>query len=211
MSFVNKLVYLLPGVILALTFHEYAHGMVARFRGDDTAYRAGRLTLNPIAHLDPIGTLLLLFAGFGWAKPVPVNAMNLANPKKDMVWVALAGPVANMILALLIAIAIRIIFVFQISIGSFLIVLIYAFQINLVLAAFNLIPIPPLDGSKIVSGLLPLDKQLKFDQAMEKGPLILMIILVIGSFTNIHIFSMIISPWISLWSKLMLGSVRLAN
>ena len=206
MSLFEKLVYLIPGLVVALTFHEYAHALVAYKRGDDTAYRAGRLTLNPLVHLDPIGALLLLFVGFGWAKPVPVNPMNLANPKRDMVWVSLAGPISNMIQALILALIIRVIFIMNVNIGNFIITLRFAFSINLVLAVFNLIPLAPLDGHKIVSGLLPYNKSIQFEEATRRGPMILMGILILGSVTNINILGMIIEPWVHLWSIILLGS-----
>lgn len=205
MTWVERLVYLIPGVIVALTFHEYAHAAVAYYCGDDTAKRMGRLTLNPLAHLDPIGTMLLLFAGFGWAKPVPVNPMNLTNPKRDMVWVSLAGPASNMILAFIIAIIFQSLHHLKINILTLNTMLFLAFQINLVLAAFNLIPIPPLDGSKIAMGLLPYDKAVKFQEFTRHGPMILMGVLILGSATNVSIISMIISPWIDFWTGLLLG------
>ena len=139
---------------LALSAHEFAHGWVAYRCGDYTIKYSGRLTLNPLAHIDPIGTfllplsLILARAGivFGWAKPVPINFYLLRNPKKDLIWIGLAGPLANFIFAFLLSIIFRI---FPIYILKQLIF------INLILGIFNLIPIPPLDGSRIVSGLLP--------------------------------------------------------
>lgn len=205
MTWVERLIYLIPGVIVALTFHEYAHAAVAYYCGDDTAKRMGRLTLNPLSHLDIMGTMLLLFAGFGWAKPVPVNPMNLTNPKRDMVWVSLAGPASNMILAFIIAVILRLLFHFEFKMLTLNTMLYLAFQINLVLAAFNLIPIPPLDGSKIAMGLLPYDKAVKFSEATRHGPMILMGVLILGSLTNVSIISIIITPWINLWSGLLLN------
>lgn len=158
----NILIYALP-VLLAITVHEAAHGYAARHFGDNTAYLLGRITLNPLKHIDPIGTiampLLLLFAGspflFGYAKPVPVRFGNLKNPKKDMVWVALAGPASNLamafvwgvILLLLINMGIDELFFIKMAQGGIL--------VNAVMFAFNLFPIPPLDGGRILVGLLP--------------------------------------------------------
>ena len=158
----NILIYALP-VLLAITVHEAAHGYAARHFGDNTAYLLGRITLNPLKHIDPIGTiampLLLLFAGspflFGYAKPVPVRFGNLKNPKKDMVWVALAGPASNLVMAivwglillLLINTGIDELFFIKMAQGGIL--------VNAVMFAFNLFPIPPLDGGRILVGLLP--------------------------------------------------------
>lgn len=148
---------LLPAIILGLTFHEFAHGWVAFQLGDNTAKRAGRLTLNPIAHIDPIGFIMLFIARFGWAKPVPVNPYNLhIDPKKGMLYVSLAGPVTNFLLALVSALSLGI--ALGLGLGNLRIlidILSSMIFINLVLAIFNLIPIPPLDGSKILAGILP--------------------------------------------------------
>jgi Zn-dependent protease len=157
--------YAIP-TIFAITLHEAAHGYVAKHFGDYTAYQQGRISLNPLVHIDPIGTivmpivLVLVTAGqfvFGWAKPVPVNFSNLRNPKRDMLWVAAAGPGANLCMALLWGLVIRLSFVFpenyfsdplqRMAIGGV--------EINLVLMLLNLIPIPPLDGGRIAVSLLP--------------------------------------------------------
>lgn len=174
MAFVSLLLSL-PVILLSLTMHECAHGYMAYRCGDSTAKAFGRLTLNPLKHLDIAGTLCMLIAGFGWAKPVPVNTRNLRNPKRDMVLVSLAGPVSNLLLAfvaaavaeLLRAIA-RANGLFSIF-GNFLwyegnlgLALYFIYELfnlmvilNIGLALFNLIPLPPLDGSKILAGLLP--------------------------------------------------------
>jgi Zn-dependent protease len=157
------LIYALP-VLFAITVHEAAHGYVARHFGDNTAYMLGRVTLNPIKHIDPIGTILmpivLYFATsgaflFGYAKPVPVNFSQLRHPKRDMVWVALAGPVSNFIQAILWAV------VFTLLVGAglnerfFLDMAKAGVLVNLVMWAFNLFPLPPLDGGRVLMGLLP--------------------------------------------------------
>ncbi len=157
----QTLVLLVPVILLALTVHEFSHGLAAYRLGDPTAKYAGRLTLNPIPHLDPIGTLMLFLVHFGWAKPVPVDPRYFANPKRDMLWVALAGPASNMALAFLSGLVIRFIKVnpdpFMGSfIGEAFIAMLYlSLRINLALAVFNLLPVPPLDGSKVLYGLLP--------------------------------------------------------
>lgn len=139
-------------VVLALTIHEFSHGLVARFLGDHTAEDAGRLTLNPLVHIDWIGFFLLLLAGFGWAKPTPINPYNLKYRRFGSAIVALAGPISNLTTAFIIAIALRIITsVTDITADNLMLVFFLLFiEINTLLAAFNLIPIPPLDGSKIL-------------------------------------------------------------
>lgn len=158
----NILIYALP-VLLAITVHEAAHGYAARHFGDNTAYALGRITLNPLKHIDPIGTivmpLLLIFAGspflFGYAKPVPVRFGNLRNPKRDMVWVALAGPLSNLIMALLWGIGLYFMLGADITEPFFVKMAQGGVLVNAVMFAFNLFPLPPLDGGRILVGLLP--------------------------------------------------------
>jgi Zn-dependent protease len=150
--FTNPLAFLLLIIPLlySIIFHELAHGWVANKMGDSTAKWLGRLSLNPLKHLDPIGTLMLFFFGFGWAKPVPVNFNNLHDPRKGLILVSAAGIIANTILAFLALLLLR---VFNPApFGAVSTFLVYMAQINIMLAAFNLIPIPPLDGSKILLG-----------------------------------------------------------
>jgi Zn-dependent protease len=157
------LIYALP-VLFAITVHEAAHGYVARHFGDDTAYMMGRLTLNPLKHIDPIGTvampLLLYFATsgaflFGYAKPVPVNFGHLRHPKRDMVWVALAGPASNFVQAILWAFFLVLVLAFGVQERFFLEMARAGVLVNLVMWAFNLFPLPPLDGGRVLAGLLP--------------------------------------------------------
>ncbi len=151
-------------ILFAITLHEAAHGYVARYFGDNTAYLQGRISLNPLRHIDPVGTVLLplmtLMLGgilFGWAKPVPVNFSALRNPKKDMLWVALAGPASNMVMALAWAI------LFKLSAGSpesyfaepLMGMAVVGIKINVVLVVLNLLPLPPLDGGRVAVSLLP--------------------------------------------------------
>ncbi|MBT5655023.1 MAG: site-2 protease family protein [Alphaproteobacteria bacterium] len=152
-------------VILAITFHEAAHGFVARWNGDDTAYRLGRVTLNPIRHIDLFGTIILpafliltkMPFVFGYAKPVPVDFLRLNNPKKDMVFVALAGPLTNIILAYISALLFHTLPLFpEVIAENFANLLRNSVLINVVLAIFNMIPIPPLDGARVALGLLPI-------------------------------------------------------
>jgi Zn-dependent protease len=156
-----------PPLLLALTLHEYAHGYVAYRLGDPTARDAGRLTLNPLSHLDPIGTIAFFFIKFGWAKPVPVNPLYFKNPRKDMLWVALAGPVTNLLLAVASAVLLKgiigtaSVLPYTPMLEAILVplynMLIASVWINLVLCIFNFLPIPPLDGGRILTGLLPED------------------------------------------------------
>jgi Zn-dependent protease len=156
-------IYAIP-VLFAITVHEAAHGYAARHFGDNTAYKLGRITLNPLKHIDPVGTiampLLLYFATsgaflFGYAKPVPVNFGRLRNPKRDMVWVALAGPGANLSQAILWTIALYLLLGLGVDERFFLNMCRAGVLVNLVMFAFNLFPLPPLDGGRILVGLLP--------------------------------------------------------
>ena len=176
-------------VLLAITVHEAAHGYAAKHFGDKTAYFLGRITLNPIKHIDPVGTvvipgmLLLLSAPFlfGWAKPVPVNFSNLNNPKKDMMWVALAGPASNLAMAIIWAIVLGL---FKSSGASYALFIIGMAQvgimINLVLMLLNLLPIPPLDGGRIAVSLLPSPWSYKLASLERYGMFILIFLIVSG-------------------------------
>ena len=186
---------------LAVAVHEYAHGLTAYWLGDRTAKYAGRLTLNPLAHIDPLGTILLpiilLITGspviFGWAKPVPINYWGLRNPKKDIIWVGLAGPLANIGAAVILGLLMKI----NLGLSAFFVILIkQAILINLVLAVFNLIPIPPLDGSRILIGLLPSGAVKQYARVERWGFLILFILL------YFRFFDYVIRPLVNLFLKI---------
>ncbi len=178
-----KFLLLAPPILIALTLHELAHGWVAWKLGDPTARNQGRLTLNPLKHLDPIGTLMLFIVHFGWAKPVPVNPSYFNDPKRDMLFVAAAGPMANFIVAAVSAYLMR--FVVPEGYGVILWEMLrFSLIINVSLAVFNLLPIPPLDGSKIVGSLLPDSMDAAFRQFERKGWLILIGVIIIGRMTG---------------------------
>ncbi len=176
--------------LFALCFHEFAHGLVAKWRGDDTAERAGRLSLNPFVHADLVGTWILPISAlvfgspffFGWAKPVPVNSRNLRRPKQDMFWVALAGPASNILLALISTVALGFLFAFarQGGTGEALVELLKTFiMVNMFLAVFNLIPVHPLDGGKVIEPFLPIRWNMWLDQnqsALSMGLLVFMLL-----------------------------------
>ena len=209
MNFVPLLLSI-PPILLALSFHEYAHAWMANRKGDPTAKMLGRLTMNPLAHLDPMGTLMIVIVHFGWAKPVPVNPLNLKDPKKDMLWIALAGPASNVILAAGLGLLIRVMNGFGVRIdGSFLglfqYMLYFAVMINLVLAIFNMLPIPPLDGSKILFGVLPTEYEEPYLRFQQYGPMLLFGLVIMSSFLRIPIFSFWIMPFVSFFSELFVG------
>ena len=195
LSLIQRIIVWIPPVIFAITVHEVAHGWVAKQFGDTTAWMLGRLTLNPLKHIDLVGTILLpgilliSFTGFifGWAKPVPVNIRNLKHPKRDMAIVAMAGPVANLLMAIGWTLIARL--GVMIEIESISLPMIYmgiaGISINLVLILINLIPIPPLDGSRIVSGLLPDRLAWQYNRLERFGFLILLILLLTGTLSKI--------------------------
>lgn len=195
----------MPAILFALTFHEYAHAWAAWKLGDPTARNMGRLSLNPLVHLDPAGTIMLVITvmsgfGIGWAKPVPVNPGYLRNPRKDMVWIALAGPVSNLMLAfILVGIFTQISYegVFSETLRR---MLQYGIIINLALAFFNMLPIPPLDGSRVLKGLLPVAQAQRYGQLEMYGPLLLIGLIVADQMLGLGI----IRTWIMVPTQLCL-------
>jgi Zn-dependent protease len=198
-------VYALP-VIFAITVHEAAHGYVAKYFGDLTADRLGRISLNPLKHIDPFGTILLpaltvMLGGilFGWAKPVPVNFANLRNPKKDMLWVAAAGPASNLIMAIIWAILLGYSKNAPDSAAYFLAEMSWAgISINLVLMVLNLLPMPPLDGGRIAVSLLPHNLSMQLARVERYGFVILILLMFTG------VLGKIISPIINFFEQIIL-------
>ena len=193
-------IYAIP-VIIAITLHEAAHGFVARHFGDDTAARAGRVTLNPFKHIDPFGTiilpalLLVSKAGFvfGYAKPVPVNFAALCHPKRDMIWVAAAGPAMNILLALISVALLAIAVPFKSAAPQWLPALLWSsVDINLVLAVLNLWPIPPLDGSRVAVGLLPPVLAAPLWRASRYGMIFVLAIFFLAPLAGIDVFGWMI-------------------
>jgi Zn-dependent protease len=196
----DQLIARLIVLAIAFTVHEFAHAWTADRFGDDTPRLNGRLTLNPLAHLDPIGSLLLLVAGFGWAKPVPVNAYELQRRSPlALMWVSLAGPLSNFLMAVLMALPVRVALANPalINLGRypFVVLLIENFiSINLILMLFNLIPIAPLDGSKIAVAVLPESWGRVVEQMSGYGSMILMAVVFLGPALGVDILGWIMNP-----------------
>ncbi|MCH2650030.1 MAG: site-2 protease family protein [Candidatus Marinimicrobia bacterium] len=191
--------------MFALSFHEFAHAWMAEKCGDSTAARMGRLTLNPMAHLDMMGSLMILFVGFGWAKPVPVDGRNLRNPRTDMMKVAAAGPVSNLLLAMVAGMVLRFMNGTGLLTDSIFILLIYFTRINIALAVFNLIPVAPLDGSQIFSGyLMKTNPQLAW-KIQSYGPQVLFGLILFGYFTGFSILWLVMEPFVSFFMLLFAG------
>ena len=190
-------------VLFAITVHEVAHGWVARRLGDPTAMMLGRLTLNPLKHIDPIGTILvpliLMMAGgilFGWAKPVPITAENLRHPKRDMAWVAAAGPMANLVMALFWALIMKLDLTLQGGLMGLKMPIYYmaivGININVLLMVLNLLPVPPLDGSRVVASFLPDPLAWKYSRIESYGLIILVLLMVT------HVLEWVMNPPIQL-------------
>ncbi|EDS72715.1 site-2 protease family protein [Anaerofustis stercorihominis] len=189
-----QMLYMLVPIILALSFHEFAHAYVADKLGDPTARVSGRMTLDPTKHLDPIGFVSLLLFGFGWARPVPFNPMNLKKRKSGTLLISLAGPLSNLILAVIFSVLLRFVII-PINNEVLTYIFYYGVIINISLMAFNLIPVPPLDGSKILASLLPDRLEMKFYQYEHYLYLLLILLLITGIIG--YILSPIMAPFLS--------------
>ncbi|TCO71023.1 site-2 protease family protein [Marinisporobacter balticus] len=182
---------ILPGILLGFSFHEYAHAQVAVWLGDDTPRLQGRLSLSPQSHIDPVGFIFILLAGFGWAKPVQINPMNFKNPKRDDILVSLAGPIMNLTIALFFIVLMKILSSISVSFlpqklyPTIMDIFNYTVWINVVLFVFNLIPIPPLDGSHIFFGLLGLKDKPIYHEISTKGNFILILLIITDAIDKI--------------------------
>lgn len=186
---------MIPGIVIAMSFHEFAHAFVADRMGDDTARRLGRLTLNPVSHIDPIGFLMLLIGGFGWARPVPCNENNFKNRNFGVFFVAIAGVVTNILIAVLTIIIYRSTYELFPSM-EYELVMKNIVWINIAFASFNLLPIPPLDGSKILASFLPASKRFVFYQ-YERYGFFLMIFLIMTDLID-HLLDPIVTNVVEL-------------
>ena len=207
----SRLAIMLVPALLAIMLHEVSHGYVAERFGDPTARLLGRLNLNPFKHLDPVGSIAVFVFGFGWAKPVPVNPSNFRRPRKDMVWVALAGPLSNLMLALFSALLLHILVWLEPAapgdaglivqmLTPLKMMVAFSLYINVLLAVFNLLPVPPLDGGRILMGFIP-DFYAALLSRLEPFGLILIVLLVF--FTNL--WSMVLAPVINVVVLIMAG------
>lgn len=211
-----------PAILFNLTIHEFSHGYIADRLGDPTARLNGRLTLNPLKHLDLIGTIAIFLFHFGWAKPVPLNPYNFRSPKRDTMLASIAGPISNIACAMVSGFLLRFLpvgllnnssYIFfsggrvmPVNLSEFIGVILFSlFFYGLVLAAFNLIPIPPLDGSKILYYILPSNLAYQYMKIERFGFFILIGIIFLGSLAGIPIIWGIIQPFISIFSYLFLG------
>ncbi len=207
-GFLQKILLTAPPILLALTVHECAHAWTAYRLGDPTAKMLGRVTLNPIKHLDPMGTIMLFFSGlFGWAKPVPVNPRNFKHISRDLMWVSLAGPLSNLGLAAIFAVLYKLFLMVVPGLMNALpgdyrplfIMVEFSVIINVSLAIFNMVPVPPLDGSKVLTYLLPSDKAFAFSRIEPYGFMILLLLIVTGAINKF------VSPLVFLMVNLLTG------
>ena len=192
--------YFLFGLVIAITIHEFSHALIADRLGDPTPRAQGRLTLNPLAHLDPVGTVMLLLFRFGWGKPVIFDPYNLAHPRRDAGIISLAGPVSNLLLATVLALVLRFLPLPQLFAPFFYLTIL----MNITLAVFNLIPVYPLDGEKILAALLPRDLAYEYQTVMSRYGTIILIFMILPLFGTSPIISLI-SPIINFISRLLLS------
>jgi Zn-dependent protease len=207
LGFLSRLILQIPALLVAVTVHEVAHAVVADHLGDPTPRRLGRITLNPLPHIDPLGAIAFVLAGFGWAKPVPVNGQNLRHPVRDMAWVAAAGPLSNFLVAFVALVLVRALG--RSEIGPAFVadplsgVLFWTYAFNLALGIFNLIPLPPLDGGHFLPYLMPRASRSFFHQLEQVGPFLLILLL----FTGVTRY--VVQPVFNVVSAFYLSIVRL--
>jgi len=199
---ISEWIVKIPVLLFAITVHEYAHARTALSLGDPTAKLAGRITFNPISHMDPFGAICLFLFNFGWAKPVPVNPRYFRNPRLGSLWVSLAGPLANLGVALVMGILIR---YFLFPWDLYLTMLITMLLMNIGLGLFNLLPIPPLDGSHVLESLLPYSALVKYRQIERYAPIVLMSIFFADQFLHLRIFSRLLGYPIFYLAHLLAG------
>ncbi len=203
MSHIQALIIRIPVILFALTIHEYAHGWMAYRFGDPTAKMSGRLTLNPISHIDIFGAICFFLAGFGWAKPVPIDPRNFRNPRKDEMYVSLAGPGANLFAALIFGLILRYFLTQSILLASVLVIGIF---FNTALAIFNLLPVFPLDGSHVLKGLLSPMAAARYSQYDRHSMTILIFVILLDNFMHLGILSLLLRTPIMLLCYLFGGN-----
>ncbi len=209
--FTNPLLFIIyvSSLLVAITIHEFSHAWVADFLGDPTPRLDGRLKLNPLVHIDTMGMVFLLLLGFGWGKPVEFDPYNLKDPRRDAAWISIAGPSSNFILAIILAILLKLFIFFQLNIlaimGGFIFV--PMIRINVMLGIFNLLPIEPMDGFKIVEGILPAEKAQEWHQLKKYG-MIFLLALIIPFFGGRSMLDNILTPAINfVFSLLVPGGI----
>ena len=216
----DSLLLKIPGFLIAITIHEFFHGYIAYRLGDPTARDSGRLSLNPLRHIDPVGTVIvpgfLLLSGspfvIGWARPVPVDPRWFRDPRRGMMYSALAGPLANFGMAVLLGLLLNVfvraapaIPLNRAFVSDLFVLLLWAFQINVLLGAFNLLPLHPLDGSKVLTGLLPLEMAAQYHRLQAYGPMILIALIFLGSATGFSVVYRFISPFLEFFNYIFLN------
>jgi Zn-dependent protease len=203
-EFIRQAIWFVPPFLLAISFHESAHAYVAYRLGDPTARDLGRVTLNPLPHIDIFGFIALFLVHFGWAKPVPVNPYNLKNPIRDNLWISLAGPVSNLILAIISALVFRALLPFTAAnpTGEFILTMLQlSVALNIVLMVFNLIPLPPLDGFHVLEGLVSTETYVRLQKLRQFGPMLLLAVVLFGG----RFLGAIFSPVVQILGGFLLG------
>lgn len=202
----QRFLFWIVALLVAITIHEFSHALAADRLGDPTPRVQKRLTLNPLSHLDPLGTLMLFLVGFGWGKPVQFDPFNLANPRRDAAIISFAGPLSNLILAFLLSILIRFSWEFEAAPLLLFKLLLPIVYLNVLLAVFNLVPIHPLDGGKILVGLLSAETAAVWDKFLHQYGLMLLLFILLPLFGGTSLVSIIIGPTVGFILNLLLPS-----